>query len=108
VKKGLLVLMMLIGFVFSIQSTSYADSFEPVYVYKVNDLDYKAIIIRANGEAHLIEYGVGAISIWRYESKVAYVSSPGLFAGIGSSIVLPNEQQTARIWDDQYLGNVNQ
>ncbi|HUI07262.1 MAG TPA: hypothetical protein VL486_09680 [Verrucomicrobiae bacterium] len=70
---------------------------------KVMDIESKAIIQRANGEMYLIEYGVGALSLWRYEGKVVLVYSPGLFLGVGSSIVLPEVEEKARIWNAERL-----
>ena len=67
-------------------------------VLKVMDRDNKAIIQRRNGESYLIEYGVGVISIWRYEGKAVLIHSPGLFCGVGSSINLPDDNQKAPIW----------
>lgn len=76
---------------------------EAVAVLKVMDSDYKAIIQRRNGETFLIEYGVGVISIWRYEGKAVLIHSPGLFCGVGSSIILPDDDQKARIWDAEQI-----
>ena len=78
---------------------------EAVLLLKVMDSDSKAIIERKNGEQYLIEYGVGVISIWRYEGKAVLIQSPGIFLGIGSSIILPNDDQKARIWDSKLLGD---
>lgn len=76
---------------------------EAVYIYKVLENDDKAIIMRRNGEAYLIEKGVGCLSLRRYEEKTALVVSPGLFAGIGSSLVIPDEDQECRIWDAEQI-----
>jgi len=76
---------------------------EAVAVLKVMDTDYKAIIQRGNGEMYLVEYGIGVISIWRYEGKVVLIHSPGLFCGVGSSIILPDEDQKARIWNAEQI-----
>jgi len=88
-------------------SKAIAASVEAVYVSKVLDTDYKAIIVRSNGDAYLIEYGIGVLSLWRYEGRTVLVYSPGLFAGIGSKIIIPERDQEARIWDSEYLGNMN-
>jgi hypothetical protein len=75
------------------------------WVYLYDDLEnYRLIVIRANGEAWLIEYGVGCISMWRYEGHNILIYSPGLFAGIGSRIILPDQGQDCRIWYREYLG----
>ena len=76
---------------------------EYVYVQKVLDNDDKGIIVRRNGEAYLIEKGIGCLSFWRYEGKIAVINSPGLFAGIGSYLVLPDDNQDCRIWDAEQI-----
>ena len=81
----------------------YSPPVEEVRVVKVMDTDYKAIIQRRNGELYLIEYGVGVIPIWHYEGKTVLIYSPGLFLGVGSSIILPDEGQKARIWNSEQI-----
>ena len=74
------------------------------WVYLYDDLeDYRLIIVRATGEVRLLEYGIGCISIWRYEGRNILIYSPGIFAGIGSKIMLPDEDQECRIWGSEYL-----
>lgn len=83
-----------------------AGELEAVYLYKVFDTDYKAIIVRSNGEMYLIEYGIGAISLPFYEGKIVYIYSPtSIFAGIGSKIIIPDRNQSARIWNAELIGN---
>lgn len=77
---------------------------EAVYLQKVMDSDNKAIIVRSNGDMYLIEYGVGVSSLWLYEGKTVHIYSPGLFAGIGSKIMILDRNQSARIWDSDYIG----
>lgn len=100
---SLLAILMLLWFQ---PSECSAASYEPVLLLECMDKDYKAIIVRNNGDQYLIEYGVGVISIWRYEGKTVYIHSPALFAGIGSEIVLTREGQRARIWNAEYMGNI--
>lgn len=76
---------------------------EAVVVLKVMDSEYKAIIQRRNGEMYLIEYGVGVISNWRYENKAVLIHSPGIFCGVGSFIILPDDDQKARIWNAEQI-----
>ncbi len=90
---------------FLVALPSQAGSFEAVYLLKVMDLENKAVVVRANGDMYLIEYGIGVLSIWRYEGKAVYIYSPTLFAGIGSKIILPERGEEARIWNSEYLGN---
>lgn len=67
------------------------------------DNDYKAVIQRRNTETFLIEYGVGVLSIWRYEGREVFIYSPGLFCGVGATLILPEDRQQARIWNAQQL-----
>jgi hypothetical protein len=68
-------------------------------VIKVFDAENKTVIQRRNGESYLIDYGAGLASLREYENKMALINSPGLFAGAGSIIILPNSNQSARILD---------
>jgi hypothetical protein len=95
-------LILLPLFLFLFASSLFADT-EAVLLLKVMDSDNKAIIQRRNGDQYLIEYGVGVISIWRYEGKAVLIHSPGIFLGVGSSIILPDDDQKARIWDSKLL-----
>jgi hypothetical protein len=81
-----------------------ASEFEAVYLLKVMDYDDKAIIVRSNDGMYLIEYGVGVPSLWLYEGRIVYIYSPGIFAGVGSRIIIPSRDQDARIWDSEYIG----
>jgi hypothetical protein len=75
---------------------------EAVVVKKT--MDDKAIVVRANGEMYLIEKGVGCLSLWRYQGKRVYVNSPGLFLGVGSNLLIPDDSQECRIWNSESLG----
>ncbi len=76
---------------------------EAVFVKKV--MDDRAIIIRANGEVYLIEKGVGCLSLWRFEGRRVYVSSPRQFLGVGSRLLIPDADQQCRIWSSELLGS---
>ena len=76
---------------------------EWVYVYKV--MDDNAIVVRKNEQAYQIEKGVGCLSLWRYEGKSALITSPGLFLGVGTELLLPDEDQKCRVWDSTELGS---
>lgn len=78
---------------------------EYVTVVKVLQDDDKGIIQRKNGERWLIEKGVGARSFWRYEGKSVLIHSPGLFCGVGSKLILANDDQEARIWNAERLSD---
>jgi hypothetical protein len=76
---------------------------EYVTVVKVLENDDKGIVQRRNGERWLIEKGTGARSFWKYEGKKVLIHSPGLFCGVGSKIILPDDDQEARIWNAEEL-----
>lgn len=78
---------------------------EYVTVVKVLRDDDKGIIQRKNGERWLIEKGVGALSFWRYEGKSVLIHSSGLFCGVGSKLILPDDDQEARIWNAERLSD---
>jgi len=61
---------------------------EWVYLYKA--MDDNAIVVRKNGDAYQIEKGVGCLSLWRFEGKAVLITSPGLFLGVGSELILPD------------------
>jgi len=46
----------------------YANGVESVFLKYVDDTNYNAIIVRSNGDEYFIEYGIGVLSIWRYEN----------------------------------------
>ena len=87
---------------FLIPTTSYA-KIEYVTVIKILGNGDKGIIERANGEQWLIEKGVGAISFSRCEGKKVIISSPGIFCGVGSKVILTDNDQSARIWNAELL-----
>lgn len=70
---------------------------EYVYVIHADSLDRQAIVERSNGEQYLIEVGVGCLSLQFAEGDTVVIVSPGMFAGIGSRLVLPDRNQDCRI-----------
>lgn len=77
---------------------------EPVLLVKVLRDDNKLIIQRRNGDKWMITKGVGALSTYRYEGKMVVISSPGVFCGTGSTLLLVDDGQEARILDAESLG----
>lgn len=75
---------------------------EEVYVVKLLDSGDDVIVRRKNGSQYVINYGIGCLGLWRYESKYIMVSSPGIFAGVSSKLVLPNGD-TCRIWNAEQI-----
>lgn len=77
---------------------------EAVGVIKVLNTDHKVIVRRKNGERYLLEHGVGIIGISLFEGREILINSPSsLFAGVGSSIILPGDGGTAKIWEASRL-----
>jgi len=103
IPRGYVYLFGILGLIFLDVSFAIAGA-EWVFVAKVLSDDNKGIIVRANGEAYLIEKGIGCLSFWRYEGKRVLIVSPGLFLGVGSKLVLPDADQQCRIWDSKTLG----
>jgi hypothetical protein len=82
-------------------ATSDADT-ETVRVHK--HVDYSTVIIsRRYGELWLLDYGVGCLSLSYSEGRSVLVYSPGLFAGIGSRIIIPDRDQSCRVWSAERL-----
>jgi len=76
---------------------------ERVLLVNIIDFSTTAIIQRQSGIQYKIVYGVGVIGLPRYINKYIYINSPGIFAGVGSEIVLPDTDQKARIWSSEIL-----
>lgn len=87
-------------------SNSIISSSSNVETVLVNNIlgDYKVIIKRTNGDLWMIEYGIGALSLEFYQGRNVLIYSPGLFAGIGSKVLIPERDQQARIWDSEFIG----
>src|SRR5215204_4640080 len=77
---------------------------EEVYVQKVLASGDKAVVLRRNGDAYLIEHGVGCLSLVRFEGRRVVITSPGLFLGVGSTLLILEEKQECRIWSSEQIG----
>jgi hypothetical protein len=95
---------LLLLILFAVSSPVFAGA-ESVLLVKVLQDDDKLIIQRRNGDRWMITKGIGALSTYRYEGRMVIINSPGLFCGIGSSLVLVDEGQEARIWDAEEIGS---
>jgi hypothetical protein len=51
----------------------------------------------------LLEYGVGVLSLWRYEGQAILVKFPGTFGGVGGEIIVADDDETAEIWDAEEI-----
>lgn len=77
------------------------DGIETVSLLKV-DGD-TAFIERRSGDRYSLELGTGCLSAYRFEGKRVYVESPSLFAGVGSSLILPDNSGSCRIWSSRQI-----
>lgn len=85
--------------------TLHAQRAEYVTVVSVAGGADQGIVQRTNGEQYLIEKGVGCLSFWRYEGRRVLVTYSATFGGVGSTLVLPDANQSCRIWDARYIGS---
>ena len=76
------------------------------WVYVLEVMDDKAIVVRENGDAYQIEKGIGCLSLWSSEGKAVLITSPSLFLGVGSELILPDLNQKCRIRNSSWLGNI--
>jgi hypothetical protein len=97
-KFTLAILVAVLSFTGSVQA-----GLEAVYVKKVIDSKDEVIIQRRNGEVWLLEYGVGVISLWRYEGQAVLIKFPGMFGGVGGEIILADDDETATIWNAEEI-----
>lgn len=97
----LLPLLFLLAVASMCPRTALASRTEWVVVTKV--MDDKALITRSNSESYLIETGAGCSSLWRSEGRRVLVSSPGMFLGVGSKLILTNAGQQCRIWNSEKI-----
>jgi hypothetical protein len=95
---------LLLLILFAVSAPVFAGA-ESVLLVKVLQDDDKLIIQRRNGDRWMITKGIGALSTYRYEGRMVIINSPGMFCGIGSSLVLVDEGQEARIWDAEEIGS---
>jgi len=85
-------------------ATGAAAAVEEVYVQKVFQGGDKAIVVRRDGSAYLIEKGVGCLSLESFVGRRVVVSSPGLFLGVGSTLLITERNQSCRIWSSEPVG----
>ena len=74
---------------------------EEVSILKVWDFD-KYFILRDNGQTYLIWGLIGCFLL--LPGDTVLIHSPGLFAGIGSELIIPDEDEECNIWNSEYIG----
>lgn len=73
---------------------------KPYYVIDVLDNTDKIIVNDANLNKYLVEYGIGCLSMWRYEGKTIQIDIGGSFLdGISDEIYLFDSDDNCRVWD---------
>lgn len=70
-------------------------------------MDDNAIVVRSNEQTYHLEKGAGCFSLTRYEGKKVLITSPGLFLGVGTELILPDENQKCRVWESSELDPIN-
>lgn len=83
-----------------------AQMVEPVVVVETFGTDL-VLVQRENGEAWILRYGIGCISLPLYSGRTVFVYNPaGFFAGIGSRILIPDGRGACSIWKATKLGRL--
>jgi len=99
-----LLILFLLAFSLSALPLTYADDVERIYIEDLLD-DDRAIISDKYGDKYMIEYGIGCLSIWRYEDDYVYIEKGSFIDGIGDTIYLPDEDGDCRVWDAEEIDN---
>lgn len=99
--KYISIVMFLVVMLSHIASATAASEY--VYVYSVDYNEDTAIVVRRNGDVYMIEKGVGCLSLWSFTEKTVVIESPGLFAGVGSHLIIPDLEQKCRIWNAKLI-----
>lgn len=82
-----------------------ASNLKRYFVTNVFDSSDKIIVEDSYGDQYLVEYGIGCLSMWRYEDKYIHIDIGGSFLdGIGDRIYLIDSEQDCRVWDVDELG----
>lgn len=77
---------------------------ESVFVVKfIEGSDEHVIVERANGDSYLLELGVGCLSVWRYEGGEVLIRHSGLFDGVGTELLLPDDDEQCTIWESDEI-----
>lgn len=76
------------------------------YVDSVIDSKDNIIVIDKYGTKYLVEYGIGCLSMWRYEGKNIDVDIGGSFLdGVGDRIYLFDSDDDCKVWDADELSS---
>lgn len=76
------------------------------YVEDVSDSKDEIIIQDKKGYRYLVEYGIGCLSMWRYENKNIDIDIGGSFLdGISDRIYLFNSDDDCKVWNAEELNS---
>lgn len=99
-KQLLKICSLLFLIIFLGASTAQSANLKKYYVVKELSSDYKIIVEDAYGDQYLVEYGIGCLSMWRYEGKYIHIDVGGAFLdGIGDRIYLFDSDADCRVFD---------
>lgn len=102
-----IIILAMVSLLFlSFATPSNASNLKKYYVIKDLYSDYKIIVEDSYGDQYLVEYGIGCLSMWRYEGKYIYIDVGGAFLdGIGDTIYLFDSDDDCRVWDVDELSS---
>lgn len=106
--KKIILPFILFSFLIFFVQTTQALNLKRYFVVKVLDTSDNIIVEDSYGDQYVVEYGIGCLSMWRYEDKYIYIDIGGSFLdGIGDTIQLLDSDDECRVWDVEELESSN-
>jgi len=76
------------------------------FVISVNNGKNEIVVEDKYGDKYLVEYGIGCLSMWRYENKYIDIDTGGLFLdGISDKIYLFDSGDECQVWNVKKIDN---
>ena len=70
----------------------------------IKEVGYDKVIVEDwLGTMYLVEYGIGCLSMWRYEGKYIYIEQGLFLDGISDTIHLLDSDDECRVWNAEQL-----
>lgn len=89
-------------------SNSETLNIKKYFVDSVIDSKDNIIVVDKYGTKYLVEYGIGCLSMWRYEGKNIDIDIGGSFLdGIGDRIYLFDSNDDCKVWDADELSSIS-
>jgi len=89
-------------------SDSKQVSISDFYVEDIVDSSDKIIVSDTLNQRYLVEYGIGCLSMWRYDNKFIHIDVSGVFLdGIGDTIYLFDSSDECRVWNVDNLDSLS-